>query len=85
MVKSYGLGSSNYSLEITLPTKHNHQTEAMKNWLAEETIENQPIFEELREGLRLLKRKHLPAVLAWIQEASKIELEVRVTSRRSVV
>jgi hypothetical protein len=85
MVKSYGLGSSNYSLEITFPafTNHSSSSEAMRNWLAQETAENQPVFEELREGLRLMKRKHHPTLLGWIQEVSKIELEVRSSYQRT--
>ena len=72
MVHTYGLGSTSYSLKVPIAfSSIESQTSFVK-----ETDENGPIFEELRECLKLISKKQKPLVQKWIQDISKIEPDV---------
>jgi hypothetical protein len=68
IAQTYGLGSNTYKLDIHVPASSSEGA-----GLPSETDENQIVFETVRESLRLLKTKHIPAVQKWLQAITTAE------------
>ncbi|KAI8617646.1 hypothetical protein BC830DRAFT_1112533 [Chytriomyces sp. MP71] len=69
MAKAYGLGSTSYSLEITIPNDPASLADP-------ETEENKILYDSLRE-CRKLQERHLALVNAWSKVISVEDTEIR--------
>ena len=67
-LRSYGLGNASYSLDIRLP-----QSQRALDLSIRESPENKPIYDSLRECLRLVETSHLPQLQLWEDIVSKAD------------
>jgi hypothetical protein len=64
-IHRYGLGSSSYNLQLSID---------VNTLKLEENDDNTILFEEIREGCKLIERKYLPNIRKWTKKVAKIQM-----------
>lgn len=75
MIRSHGLGSRSYTLEVKIPTKR----------AVGRNSENNDIFVVLEDGCKVVLKTLLPLVLDWVRTATRVDLGAQDAQRRSVL